>query len=113
MPEYDAQTAIQNRWRNPIFLGIFVPGAVAWLTVVGWVVWVYFNPVMDWVGRQHEMLQEIFGLIIWGGAAVIVVVGLAAVALLAERVAGLPPANATGPGQTAGKHSGWTPPKRS
>jgi hypothetical protein len=76
------------------------------------VVWLHFNPVMGWVGRQHEMLQEILATVIWGGCAVIIAVVLAAIAVLAERVAGLPPANATGPGQTTGKHATWTPPRR-
>jgi hypothetical protein len=112
MPEYDTTTATRSRWRNPVFLGIFVPGGLAWLAVVGWLTWMYVNPVMAWLGGLNAILQEIVGtavVLVW---AVFFAFGLAAVGTLAERVAGLPPSGAT-PGQTAGKHAGWKPPKRS
>ena len=92
--------AAPRRWRNPIFLLVFVPGAVAWLTVVGWLTWLYFNPVTDWVGRQNMVLQEILGTVLWVGWAVTLAFGLAGAGALAERAAGLPPVPAT---QTHGR----------
>jgi len=95
------------------FLLVFVPGAIAWLTVVGWLTWLYFNPVMDWVGAQNFFVQEVGGTVVWVAWALFLAFGVGAVGMLAERVSGIPPADPTPPGKPTGKHAGWTPPKRS
>lgn len=110
MPEPTATPAMPNRWRNPVFLGIFVPGAVVWLAVVAWATWRYFNPVGDWLGRQHPAVQEVLGTIFFLGWAVVLVWGLVAVSTAAERAAGLPPSGTTC--HTEARHTGWKPPKR-
>jgi hypothetical protein len=111
MPEYDATAAKQNRWRNPVFLLVFASGAGAWLTAIGWLTWLYFNPLTDWVGGQNEAMQEILGTVLWVVWVLLVVFGTAATGILAERVAGIPPSGTTSTGQTTGKHAGWTPPR--
>ncbi len=96
----------KSRWRNPVFVLVFVLGAGVWLTVVGWLTWMYFNPVTDWIGRQHATLQEILGTALGLGWLVVFVWGLAGIATLAERAAGLPPISAN---QTHG-HGAWRKP---
>ncbi len=113
MPQYDAETLARGRWWNPVFLVIFVPGALAWLAVVGWLTWRFFNPIADWLGGQHAAIQEVVGTLLFLAWAVGLVWGLAGASMLAERVARIPPDGAAATGQTAGKHAGWTPPKRS
>ena len=97
--------ALQRHWRNPVFLLVFVPGSGAWLAVVGWLTWRYINPISDWVGGQNFLVQEVVGTILWVVWAVVLGFGAGAVGMVAERVAGIPPA--TGPGQTHGEHAGW------
>jgi hypothetical protein len=98
-----------NRWRNPTFLLVFCSGALVWLAVVAWLTWRYFNPVADWIGQQHEVVQELLGPLGFLAWAVVVSFGLGGFGLLAERAAGIPSAAPTG--QTHGRLSGWTPPR--
>jgi hypothetical protein len=102
-------TAPRNRWRSPLFLFVFAPGAAAWLAVIVWLVWLNFDPVRAWVGRQHEPIQELLTFLI-----LVVVVGIAigvftVVLGIADRVAGIPPP-VPAPGQKYGRHAKWTPP---
>src|SRR4051812_45812715 len=99
MSEPDA--APQRRWLNPVFLLVFVPGAAAWLVVVGWVTWLSFNPIMGWIDAQNFFVQEVGGTVVWVAWALVLAFGLGAVGMLAERVAGIQPAIV--PGQTHGK----------
>ena len=109
MPEpLSPADATQGHWRNPVFLLVFVPGAGAWLAVFGWLTWRYFNPVSDWVGGQNALVQEVLGIVLLLVWAVILGLGAGAVGMVAERVAGIPPA--TGPGQTHGEHAKWERP---
>lgn len=80
---------LQRHWRNRRFLLVFVPGALAWLVVLGWFVWVAFHPVTDWIGDQNEFVQEILGTLVVCVFAVILALGVGAAAHLAEGVAGL------------------------
>src|SRR5438067_1400407 len=111
MPEYDTTTPTQNRWRSPVFLVTFVPLALAWLIVVGWFTWTYFNPVANWVGGLNEALQEIVGTVLFLLLPVGLVSGLAVASVIAERVAGIQPAPPP-PGETAGRHAGWKSPRK-
>jgi hypothetical protein len=103
-------TAAPNRWRNPTFLLIFCSGALLWLSVVAWLTWRYFNPVANWVGQQHEAVQELLSALGFLAWAVVLSLGLGGFGVLAERAAGIPSAAPTG--QTHGTRSRWTPPKR-
>jgi hypothetical protein len=104
-----APNATPNRWRNPLFLFVFVLASAAWSAVVGWFVWPYYNPVNDWLGRQHELLQELltYGILIL--TAGIAISGFVNALGLADKVAGIRPV--VPPGRTHGRHAKWTPPK--
>ena len=85
--------APQRHWRNPVFLLVFVSGAGAWLAVLGWLTWRYFNPVNDWVGGQNFFAQEVLGtffLLAWAGF-------LIGVALTAGAFLGIVPGLSAGP----------------
>ena len=92
-------------WRSPAFLLTFVPGACAWLAFVGWLTWLYFHPVTDWVDRHNEFLQELLQIVLLLAWALGLAFGIGAAAVVAERVAGTRPPAA--PGQTHGRHAGW------
>ena len=96
-------------WGNPVFLLILALLACAWLAVVAWVTWRYFNPVTDWVGRQNEFLQELLGFVILLAWSLFLGLGIGGAAFLAERAVGRRPEAA--PGQTHGRHAGWHRPK--
>ena len=100
--------ATQGHWRNPVFLLVFVPGAGAWLAVVGWLTWRYFTPINDWVGGQNMIVQEVVGtflLLVW---VIVLAFGVGAAGAVAGAVAGIPPT--TGPGKTHGEHAKWERP---
>jgi ABC-type Fe3+ transport system permease subunit len=99
-----------NRWRNPLFLLVFVVASAASSAVVGWLVWLSFHPVRDWVGRQHELLQEFLTTLLIALVAGVVAGGFVVVVGVATTAAGIRPVLAQG--QTHGKHAGWTPPGR-
>ena len=101
--------APQSRWRNRTFLLIFVPGVVAWLAVAGWVTWLYFLPVLDWVGGLPWWLQELVGTLIVCVWAVFLAAGLAGITELADRTAGTKFASALARGQKFGRHAKWHP----
>ena len=100
--------ATQGHWRNPVFLLVFVSGAGAWLAVLGWLTWRYFNPVNDWVGGQNFFAQEVLGTFFLLAWAVVLAFGLGGVGMFAERVAGIRPSTANG--QTHGEHAQWERP---
>ena len=106
-PAGATDAAVHSQWRNPVFLLVFVPGALAWLAVVGWFTWLYVNPVMGWVGGLNEIAQELVGLVILLAWALALAFGIGGVGMLAERIAGIRPGAA---GQTHGKHAGWRRP---
>ena len=99
-----------SRWRNPVFVLVLLTGAIPWLAFVGWLTWLGFTPVWDWVGRQNEMFHELLALLVlvpWGlGLAV----GIVAAVLLAERAAGIRRQDVPATGQTHGTHAKWRRP---
>jgi hypothetical protein len=88
---------LRLHWRNSLFLLVFAAGALAWLAVVGWVVWLVFHPVTDWIGRQNEFVQEILGTLVVCAFAVIVALGVGGASHVAEGVAGLRPGTEPSP----------------
>lgn len=80
---------LRRHWRNPRFVLVFVPGALAWLAPMGWLAWVAFHPVTEWVGRRNEFVQELLGTVIVCIFAAVVALGVGAAAHLAEGAAGL------------------------
>ena len=107
-------TPSPSRRGNRVFLAVFAVGAVLWLACFGWVVWHYFPVMMDWVERQHALLQELLGGLLVIAWALVLGLGVGAAALLAERVAGthhFPLGDA--PGRTHGEHAAWHRPGRS
>jgi hypothetical protein len=110
----DSSPATTSRWRNRFFIVTFVVATLSWLVFVGWVTWLVFFPIMDWVGRQHAILQEFIGLGIVVAWALFLGFGVGAAAMLADWLAGtrhLPLGDT--PGQTHGQHAAWQRPDRS
>ena len=100
-----------SRWRNPTFMLVFVPSSIAWLAVMTWLTWLLFHPVTDWIGRQHDLLQELCSLLVLLPWALLIGGGIATSAHLAERAAGIgPPA---GHASTHGAHARWRRPEKS
>jgi hypothetical protein len=101
-----------SRWRNPTFVATFAVGAVVWLAFFGWVAWRYFPVMMDWIERQHALLQEVLGGLLVIAWALFLGVGAGAAVVLADRAAGtrhLPAADA----RTHGQYAAWRRPDRS
>jgi hypothetical protein len=93
-----------------VFLLVFVPGAGAWLAVVAWLTWRYFNPVGNWIAQQSRVVRDLFDPLCFVVLSGVVALGLAGIGILAKRAAGIPSAAPTG--QTHGHHAKWTPPNR-
>jgi len=98
----------RRHWRSPTFVLVFVTLSAIWLVVVGWVTWLTFHPVTDWIGRQHELLQELCALVAILPWALFLGLGIGGAAHFAEGFAGLRASD--GPGQTHGSHSKWRRP---
>jgi hypothetical protein len=90
MPDPTADR-LRRHWRNPRFLLAFAPCALAWLALTGWLVWLTFNPVTDWIGRQNAFVQEVLGTAAVCVVAVFAAAGVGGAAHLAEGAAGLRP----------------------
>jgi hypothetical protein len=99
----------RRHWRSPTFVVVFLTLSAAWLVVVGSVTWLFFHPVTDWVGRQHELLQELCSLVVLLPWALFLAAGIGGAAHLAEGAAGL--RSPYGPGQTHGSHAKWSRPR--
>lgn len=99
----------RRHWRSPIFVVVFLTLSAIWLVVVGWVTWLLFYPVTDWIGRQHELLQELCALVVILPWASFLAAGIGGAAHLAEDAAGL--RSPSGPGQTHGMHATWKRPQ--
>jgi hypothetical protein len=99
---------LRRYWRTPRFLLVFVPGALAWLAVTGWLAWVAFHPVTDWIGGQNEFVQELCGPLAVVAWAAVLSVGLGGIAHFAEGAAGLRPgAEAWPPGPVPAGAKKW------
>lgn len=80
---------LQRYLRNPRFLLILVPGTLAWLAVMAWLVWLKYSLVFDWIGRQNEFVQEGASSIVLLILALVFGLGIGGVIHVAEWVAGL------------------------
>jgi hypothetical protein len=104
--------ATTSRWRNRTFVATFAVAAIAWLAFFGWVAWHYFPLMLNWVERQHAILQELLGGLLVIAWALFLGAGAGAAVVIADRVAGTRHLPDPG-GQTHGQHAAWQRPDRS
>jgi hypothetical protein len=98
----------RRHWKSPAFVLVFLTLSAIWLMVVGFVAWLLFNPVTDWIGRQNEVLQEACSWVAILPWALFLAGGIGAAAHVAERVAGIRPVYE--PGRPCGPHAKWQRP---
>ena len=98
-----------SRWRNRTFVVTFVVAVLPWLAFVGWVTWLVFFPVLNWIERQNAFVQELLALVAILAWFFFLVIGAFPAAMLADHVAGPEPYTS---GQTHGQHAAWRRPDR-
>jgi hypothetical protein len=94
--------------KNPVFVLVFLVLSAVWLAVVGYVTWYFYHPVMDWIDRQNEIVQEVLSVVVLLPWACFMASGLGGAAHVAESAAGLRPTFE--PGQSSGQHAKWQRP---
>jgi Kef-type K+ transport system membrane component KefB len=94
----------RSRWRNPVFTLTFAFWACVWICFVGWVTWRSYHPIVNWIDRQNEFLQELLPTllsVVWAG---FLGIGMGIAAVLTEWITGI---RRTPNWQKHGHHAKW------